>query len=76
MGPCNGGRGCSRRGLRHTSTMVLLITAWLIVAIILLAVDVRESVRKTRGKRNPWGRAMIWAFALGLMAFAIFWFTH
>jgi len=56
--------------------MVLLITAWLIGAIILLAVDVRESVRKTQEKRSRWGRAMIWAFALGLMLFAIFWFTH
>ena len=56
--------------------MVFLIIAWLIVAIVLLVVDVRGSVRKSQGKRNPWGRAMIWAFALGLMVFAIFWFTY
>ena len=56
--------------------MVFLIIAWLIAAIILLTVDVRESVRKTEEKRNPWGRAMIWAFALGVVLFAIFWFTR
>ena len=56
--------------------MVLLISAWLIAAIVLLAVDVRESVRKTQGKRNRWGRAIIWAFALSLAVFAIFWFTR
>ena len=56
--------------------MVLLISAWLIAAIVLLAVDVRESMRKTQGKRNRWGRAMIWTFALGVTLFAIFWFTH
>jgi hypothetical protein len=56
--------------------MVLLISAWLIAAIVLLAVDVRESVRKPEGKRNRWGRAMIWTFGLGVALFAIFWFTR
>jgi len=55
--------------------MVFLIIFWLVVAVILLAVDVRESVRKTQAKRSRLGRATIWAFALGLMLFAIFWFT-
>ena len=55
--------------------MVFLIIAWLIAAVILLAVDVWESFRKTPVKRNRWGRAMIWAFAFGLVPFAMFWFT-
>jgi hypothetical protein len=55
--------------------MFFLVVFWSIVAISLLAVDVIGSVRKVGQRRNRWGRAMIWAFALGVILFAIFWLT-
>ncbi len=52
--------------------MVFLLIAWWIAALILLAVDLRG-----RLAGEPRGRASlgIWAFAIALVAWSVFWFS-
>ena len=52
--------------------MVVLLIAWWVAAAILVAIDLRLRLAgETRGRAS----LGIWAFAAGLVAFSVFWFT-
>jgi len=52
--------------------MVILLIAWWIGAAILVGIDLRA--RLVGDPRGP-ASLVIWAFAAGLIAFSVFWFT-